>query len=396
MATLGRNTGWLFFGRLCAQLVQFALTLVVARGLGEAGLGQYSLITAALALANTLATWGTDTLLIRAVAWRQTVDAPLATAALLVQTGWSIAILAAVGLGQRWWPLPAGTIPYLLLLFPLALTTISTAQWRGMEQMSRWVGWQLGTAVAQLLLGAAVLGVGGGLSHLLLTLGLVQSGAALIAYRWPPRWSLVRVEQRQLMAVWRAGWVLALLMATAVAQQRLPLFALAEWGTEADVGQFSAAARLVEGIKLLPYALFGALFPAVVRSGRLNTGRAWLWALLGGMALIAVGGGWLGRWLLPWLYGAAYQPSATVWVRLLWGLLPFVLHQHLALTLVAAGHEKRALVATAASLFASLLLYAAWLPTQSTPLTAATLAIASDLLLAWSLFAANYKLIAKS
>ncbi|MBK8429808.1 MAG: oligosaccharide flippase family protein [Chloroflexi bacterium] len=102
--SIGRNTSWLFFGRLIAQLVQFALTLIVARGLGEAGLGQYSLITAALALANTLATWGTDTLLIRAVARRQAVDAPLATAALFVQTGWSIVILAAVGLAQHWWP----------------------------------------------------------------------------------------------------------------------------------------------------------------------------------------------------------------------------------------------------------------------------------------------------
>ncbi|MDA0243773.1 MAG: oligosaccharide flippase family protein [Chloroflexi bacterium] len=390
--SIGRNTSWLFFGRLIAQLVQFALTLVVARGLGEAGLGQYSLITAALALANTLATWGTDTLLIRAVARRQTVDAPLAMAALFVQTGWSIAILAAVGLAQHWWPLPAGTIPYLFLLFPLALTSISTAQWRGMEQMSRWVGWQLGTAVAQLLLGAAVLAAGGGLPHLLVALGLVQSGAAIIAYGWPPRWPLVRIKRAQLAAVWRAGWVLALLMATAVVQQRLPLFALAGWGTEADVGQFSAAARLVEGIKLLPYALFGALFPAVVRSGRLDMGRTWLLALLGGMALIAVGGGWLGRWLLPWLYGAAYQPSAAVWGRLLWGLLPFVLHQHLALRLVAAGHEKRALVATAASLLASLLLYATWLPTHPTLPMAATLAVASDLLLAWGLFAVSRKL----
>ena len=54
--------------RLGAQALGLLFTAVLARALGEAGLGQFAFISAVLLIGNAVTTFGLDTLLIREVA----------------------------------------------------------------------------------------------------------------------------------------------------------------------------------------------------------------------------------------------------------------------------------------------------------------------------------------
>ncbi len=119
------NSAWLLIARVIVQLQLLALTVMVARSLGQAGFGQYTLIASIIVLGNVFTTFGTDTLLIRHVAQRRRADDPQLSAALLLQTGLTLFFVAAVWL---WTALAKQKNPefilalrlYSLSLFPLA------------------------------------------------------------------------------------------------------------------------------------------------------------------------------------------------------------------------------------------------------------------------------------
>ncbi len=365
MARISLNSLWLLLARVAGQGAAFLLAVLIARHLGEVALGRYALITGLAFVGNVLTTFGMDTLLIRHIAReRETGRAPL-TVALTLQLGLSALYILGIGLlaerlarQNRETALALRIL--LLSLLPLAFTTVFSAALRAYERMELYLGVVTVTGLLQVMGAFHLLGQGAGLVELTALLVGVQALAGALAgaacWRFLPRfrlnWRLV--TPAALARTARLGLSLALLAVLAVLYQRLGVFLLAGLGNEAQMGWFSAAARPVEGLKMVPYAFFGAIFPLMARQRGEGQGDGWYVRAGWGLALFALA--WalllqgLSGPLVRWLYGPGYQPAATALGILAWGLLPFVLTLRFSFELVAAGLERRALAAMAVTL----------------------------------------------
>ena len=365
MVRISLNSLWMLLARVAGQGTAFLLAVLIARHLGEANLGRYALITGVAFVGNVLTTFGMDTLLIRHIAReRETAGAPLAVA-LTLQLGLACVYILGVWLLAdrltRQSPVTALALRILLLsLLPLAFSTVFSAALRAYERMELYLGVVGVTGLLQVTGAFLLLRRGGGLVALTVLLVGAQALSALLAggacWVFLPRFRLSwrLVTPAALARTARLGLSLALLAVLAVLYQRLGVFLLAGLGDEAQMGWFSAAARPVEGLKMLPYAFFGAIFPIMARQqGRGQEGRWYAWSGWGLLAFALLGAlllQGLSRPLVRWLYGPGYGPAATALGILAWGLLPFVLTLKLSFELVAAGRERRALVAMAATL----------------------------------------------
>ncbi len=366
---IAANSMWLLVARVLTQALLVALTLIIARRLGEDGLGRYAFIAAVVAVGNTLTTFGLDTALIRQVARARSAAVDLISGALWLQIGLSLVFILAVGAAAVGLPLESAEARLALFaaslsLIPLAFSTVASAILRGFERMDLYLLFLLLTALLQTLGVALALGGGGGLVAISVALVAAQAAGALIAgglclwripgfaLRWRWGWPAVRGAAR-------VGALLALLMALGALYQRLGLLLLPLLAGDSVAGWFSAAARVVEAAKIIPYAAFGALFPAMMQplaeSGR-RAGRVWLVVLAAMLAAALILNG-LAAPLVRLLYGPRYEPSIPALAILAWTLLPYTLSARLSLDLVTAGQERWAAAATALALGVAVLLY---------------------------------------
>src|SRR5690349_2877776 len=92
------NSGWLFASRLISQGLSALTLIALARSLGAEGLGRYAFVTSVIVIANTLTTFGTDTLIIREVAHdpKSTVAARWPAAAMAIQAALSLIFITII------------------------------------------------------------------------------------------------------------------------------------------------------------------------------------------------------------------------------------------------------------------------------------------------------------
>jgi O-antigen/teichoic acid export membrane protein len=359
------------------------LTVLVARRLGEAVFGQYTLIASLVVLGNVFTTFGTDTLLIRQVAQSRRADSPQLSAALSLQVVFSLLFVTGVWLWTAVAPQKSPEFAtalrlYSLSLFPLAFFSVYTAALRGFERMDLYLAASLATAVLQLFIVWLALRFGGGLVPLMAVLLGVQVFAMAASY-WLckaglPGFALPwHVDSRLLAQILRAAWPLALLSVLGVAYQRLGVFTLSYLGSDVQVGLYSAASRVVEALKLGHIAVLGALLPALFAvqaqpdgaSDRGEAGRLFsrsLWGLLALGLAGALGAALFAHPLVTFLYGSRYLAAGPALRILAWLLVPYSLSAALTVGMIARGREKLVTTVLAASLAAGLLLNLVWVP----------------------------------
>ncbi len=334
--------------------------IIVARYLGERGLGQYAFISSVVFLGNVLTTFGMDTFLIREIGRLRHTDTPVIPAALVIQlvlaTGYLLLVQVGSGLLPRQLPETIVALRwYSLALWPLAFTTIFSAILRAYERMDLYWWLQGGTAVFQTIGTFFLLTQGGKLFSLIIFLLITQSVSALLAgwlcVHYLPNFHFrLHIQGAPLRQIWRAGWVLAWLAVLALIYQRLGVFVLALTAGEAETGWFTAATRLADALKLLPYAFFGALFPVMSRAAYKTDSdfsprlyRLAFVALLFVTLVLAGGITWLAAPLVDWLFGAGYEPSIPLVRTLVWSVPPFLFSLRYSFELVATGKEQMAL-----------------------------------------------------
>lgn len=395
------NSLWLLLARLLTQAQLILFTVLVARGLGVVGFGQYAFVAALIFLGNVATTFGTDTLLIREVARTRQAAAGLIPSALWIQLTLSVAWLIVVAIGADALNGQSAEVVqalrvYSLSLIPLAFFTVFSAVLRAHERMAVYLLLSVVVAFAQL--GAAwwVLQGHGGLVSLVMMLNVVQSIAAVSAgalcrvalpafhFNWA-------VTRRQLMQVARLAWPFALLSVLAVIYQRLGILMLSAFSGEAQAGWFAAATRVIEPVKLLHFAVLGALLPALAHltargaasqqtQVALRVYRRSLLFLLLASALAAFTLIALAQPIVTLLFGASYADSAALVQILALSLIPYTLSASLSVRLVTQGQERRVLWATAIGLAAAFILNYWWIPRAGSNGAALAVVISEGLL----------------
>jgi len=248
---------------------------------------------------------------------------------------------------------------YSLSLIPLAFFTVFTAVLRAHERMDVYL--LLCGIVAMMQLGGAwwVLSQNGNLLSLVMMLNLVQLSAAIIAgvlcrsslpgfhFHWT-------VSRSQLISVARLAWPFALLGVLGVIYQRLGVLMLSTLGTDTQAGWYAAATRVIEPLRILHFAVLGALLPALAHLATPNADRQQkrlaslifrrsmlfllTFSLLAAGAIIV-----LAQPIVTLLFGARYANSVVLVQILALSLIPYTLSASWSVRLVTQGQERRVL-----------------------------------------------------
>lgn len=363
------NSFWLLLGRGGSQVLALSLAIIVARSLGDVGLGQFTLVLTLLFIGNVFSTFGLDTLLIRSVA-REPEKAPI-TAALIIQLTLSILFIVGVWLFAPTDTAGTGMRIYTFALLPLVITTASNAVLRAQERMSLYTTLQLLAAGYRLATAVLILAFGGGFLAIVWGLLVCQIIEA-IAAGWaagfdPASWlNSFRDDERSItnrlpsthsvQQTFMAGLALAALTLFAILYQKVAIILLAYFGDAAMTGQFSAAMRLADVPRMVPYALAGALFPVMARGGEQAPSGRWF-ALLAiafaGLALITHP---TAAWIISLVFGNGYESAADILPILTWSLVPFVGVLYGSFVLVARNLESRVMLAHLSALLLAIAL----------------------------------------
>ena len=354
-------------------------TILVARRLGEEGLGVYAFMAAVVMLGNVVTTYGTDMLIIREVAARDTL--PLLPAALVIQLTLATLFTILVFLGA---PSLANQTPaavwalqvYSLALFPLAFYTVFSAALRGYQHMA---------AFSQLTLIVAALQVG-------LTWFMIQPGSSVVSLAWlllgvqlaaallagwfclayiPGLRRAWRISRPAVIALMGASAPIALLGILKVLYQKLSIYMLANMQGAAVTGWFAAASQAVTASQLGHVAFLGAIFPVMGQAQIGGKGDPNQWKQAFARAqylLLALGGAiaillfWLAPLLVNVLFGAGFEPAVPALRLLAWTLIPYSINLFLSSRLLSARQERPVAYALATSLVVLLGLNAWWIP----------------------------------
>ena len=385
---MGMNVLWLVISRISSQALAALLLILIARRLGQSGLGQYAFITAVVFVGNTLTTFGLDTLLIRQIGGTRRADTPLLGAALWLQLSLSLVFILVTSLSGGYLPSksPETILSlriYSLSLVPLAFYTISSAALRAFERMDLFFLLNLISALTQAAGGIIVLATGGSLLWLMIYLlasqFLLAWAAAVMCVRKLPSFSFQwKVSLNLFTQLIRRSWPLALLTGLAIVYQRMGILILGTISTDAVTGWFAAAARIVEALKIVHYAFLGALFPVLAQIAYRNRSQIQeaetprflpilqsdsLRFLVGLSLVIAIAVTLLADPIIHLLFGPNFGASVPALKTLVWSLIPYAYSAKKSLELVTQGDERVVVKVTTLSVFLSAALFMVLIPT---------------------------------
>ena len=350
---LSRNTLTLLISNGGGALLSFALSVIIGRSLGEEGLGIYAAALAWVFPLWILAEFGLDTLITREVAQNPGAAPEYLHAAALARLalggGLMIAFVLVAPLLTDNLLLVRGLQISAPLIVIGPFVSAFSAIFRARQIMWPIAVLNIGMLIAQVALTVWVLARGGDVL-LALAINTATSAGQLAA-----AWGIYRTKfvsgvgahrrsPLRISDLLRRAWPFALAAVLAAMQIRLSLILLERMTSAAEVGQYAAASRFVEAGRMLPNALFGALFPALsaLTTDSLALNRVFRRAMIGlGAYGIAFGVGILlaGGWIISLTYGARFESASSILMLLAWTLLPGLLKSGYLVYGYARGRE---------------------------------------------------------
>lgn len=328
----------------------FALSLVVGRGLGDAGFGRWAFCLAWASTLTALSEFGLNTLLTREAAKASDRANRLLFSSLTVKLLCSGVLGGAVLLAAPYLGTDAESSSALRVAVLVAVAGTAYGSFTALFRAFEWIMPILGLNTLGLtlqLVGAAWIVRGGGsgpvLSLVALAAGVQIAQLLAAAGLWwtnlqrrggglMPSLELIGEMARMAVPFAAAGVLSAI-------QMRSSLLLLGYLRGAAQVGWLSAASKFSEAAKLVPNGIFGAVYPALTAGVDQRTFRGFqraLFALALGMALT------LSLFAVPILrltYGPAFLPAASALAWLGVGLVPSLMNGGIELYLYAAGDE---------------------------------------------------------
>ncbi len=332
---LTHNTLALLLSNAGGAVLSFALSVLIGRVLGSAGLGVYAAALAWVLPLSIVAEFGLGTLLTREIA-----QAPEKAHAYLrvsiLQRLW-LGGLLAVGL---WLLAPLLSDDPLVvqgvhMAAPLVVIqpfySSFTAVFRAHQVMQPIAWLNLGMLLAQVTITAAIFALGGDVLLALAANTATSAGQLLAAWgAYRRRFYVPAKSQLELLPLLRAAYPFAIAAILAALQSRLNIILLERAADASEVGFYAAALRFVEAGRLLPFAFFDALFPLLSSLAETpqqleRVFRQTLAALFAFGVLFGVAFWWLGDWLILLAFGADFAPATEVLRVAAWILLPLLL-----------------------------------------------------------------------
>lgn len=393
---LGGGIAALMSSNVIGALLAFALSILIGRAAGEAGLGVYAASVAWVFPLAMLVDAGVGTLISRDLVYP---NAPTSRAymqaAVVARLGLGIPVMLAIRLLA---PLLGGSPEVvegirisagLVVLTPMV--GAFTAVFRARRRMRPAAALNVGMLLSQVLLTAAAFSAGYGVQGALWVNLITTAGQMIAAYViWRARFAEAGDGRTvDVVDLLRRAFPFAVAAVIAAVQMRLNIVLLERVVTEQQAGAYTAAARFVEAGRLVPQAVFDAMLPfmtlMVAQPVRflnlMNTARR-------GLIIYGIAFG-LFTWVFSYVligvfFGESFGASPEVLRVLAWSLLPMSLKYLRGLYWYAHKYEgwvnKVSLIALAGQAAAALVvlpaygaLGAAWVVVVSESVTAAAL-----------------------
>jgi len=402
---LSRNTVTLAVSSIGGAVLSFVLSVLIGRALGQDGLGVYATALAWVFPLSLVAEFGIGTLITRDLAVNPAA-APVylrlaAISRLLLGGSLTLLLVLCAPLVSHNPAVARGLQLSAPLVMILPFFSLFSAVFRARQSM--WpIPWlNIGMLAAQVALTAAVFAAGGDVLAALAVNTLTSAGQLVAAWWVWRRWFAAHPsnnplpgygegEMQQVYGLLRRAWPFALAAVLAAAQLRLNAVLLERLATTGEAGYYAAAARFAEAGRVIPNALFGALFPALAALTADGCGleRVFRRVMLGLVifgAVLALAVTPLAGALLSLTYGESFTPAAPVLAAAMWGLLFALLRGGRTLYWYARGGEQFTNAVTAATLALQLAL-GLWLIPAHGAVGAALAGLATEaaaLLLLW-------------
>jgi O-antigen/teichoic acid export membrane protein len=381
--SLRRNTVYLLLSNLGSAALAFLLSVLIGRELGAAGLGIYATVMAWIFPLSLVAEFGLGTLMTRDVAQDPSVSGRYirlaVNARLWIGGGLTLLMMIGAPLVSHNPDVARGlqlSAP-LILIFPLFGTYTAILRARQIMWPIPWLN--IGMLVIQVLITAIILQLGGQVLSTFVINTLTSFGQLLAlwwiwqrwfdptAAAWFSRMGRLLQSDHEFRIWWRAirgwwiqewiifkssaipllrlAWPFALAGLLAAVQVRIGIVLLERLAAPEEAGAYAAASRFSEAARVIPNALFGAVFPmlATVAQERHQLQRLFsrLFVGLTGYALLI---GLIFQFgaslILQWTYGAAFEGSAVLLQLIMWILLPGLLRNGATLYWYAVGRER--------------------------------------------------------
>ena len=347
-----QNTLSLLFSRLTAQGLAIIFVAILARRFGVETFGRFTFFAALVLIGNTFTNFGTDTYLIREISRAGKITS-------LLPSAFGLQIV----LSSLWWlatmflqPEPE-LLLYALVLFPLAMISISTSSLRALERMD--LVWTISLANGTFQILAALFS--NDLWTLCVYLLVGQLFLAGISY-WLCTLSLKAFQLfpiNHIRPLLRATLPFAMLTILLVLSQRLGILSVSLLLGDSSTGLFASVARVVDGLKLGHYAVLGALLPVISRGTReaKQSFRSGFGMLMGLSLIVAIGLSLFPGAVILILYGNDFSQAIGLLAILGWSLLPYTISSFISYDLISRGKELTLVKATTVSLSVILVLY---------------------------------------
>jgi len=336
------NAVTLLVGRIVGAGASIVVVSLAAHRLDQPQFGLAVSVMAAGFLANTLVTFGTDTVVTRSVAAESGAARSTMTASLQWQLG-AAAVLIAMATVAVLMGADLAILVQSAALAPLAVVTVMGAALRGAQRMDQLL--VASTSGALTGLGAAiVLFSVASEPWVPIAAFAIGSGVTAAVSSWFVRRLLLATgEFRSIRSLlWETLPFAGMVGLAAVGAQAGLL--LVEFLADETAGGYGAALRLSEAARLVPAALMGAVFPALVAGlERDHRYQRWLRLMLGYSVVATLGLVVLAQPLNRLMFDS--QPDGAALIRLLsLGLILTVFRLALSFELIAANRESTVLV----------------------------------------------------
>jgi O-antigen/teichoic acid export membrane protein len=357
MSLLRRNSIHLLLARIGAQALAILFIALLARRLGVADFGQFTVIAAILLLGNTFTNFGTDTVLIREL---NRAPAPR----LIPQTfALQLALTTLWVIVTLFLEPNSPVLLYSLSLFPLAVFSVANAALRAHGRMDLVLALSLINGSVQLIAAYFSLDIFTLCLNLLIGHFLIAAVSYRLCVASLPDFRLLPLPN--FFPLLKLTLPFAALTFLLVLSQRLGVLAASVLLGDSATGIFSSVTRIVDGLKLGHYAILGALLPVLSRRAPEATQsfRKGFILLIVISILMAIALTLLSRLIISTLYGDEFHSATNLLPLLGWSLIPYTVSSFISYHLIARGWEKTLVQATAVSLVVYLVLYISLIPT---------------------------------
>lgn len=360
---MAHHSGLFILSNFLNAALTFALSIIVARGLGQTGFGEWTFSLAWAALLTVLSELGLNTLITREAARQPQQTNALLCGSVIIKTGLSILSSSVVWLIPQTASQSASVLAWVMLLaFTGVLYGSFSALFRAFQWVAFWVWLNVGAVLAQVIGSAWALWAfdSDSIVPLLWVANAVQAAQLMLAcgawWFWlRPRGGAVRLSSPELLQMLKRAWPFAAAGLLVTAQARFGSLMLGYLRGAIEVGWLGAAWRFSEAAKLIPQGMFGAVFPMFAAGEGPSLQRAYqrgllAFALLAASLLIV-----FARPLLIGVYGPEFTPAVgpLIWLGL--GLIPMLVNTGMDVYLYAVGEEAFVLKWSALGLAAQVL-----------------------------------------